>query len=322
MFFTNRISTTAFNISVQPERFVLGFAPRAGQKDKDTNFVFDPFLLEQTRLWWETADSEPLCLNGPTGCGKTSFIREFLLRVSAPFVELTCHRRLDKSALLGGFVPTQKGFEWQDGPAARAWREGLVLVINEFSIAPPEVWVAANDILEGGDLYLPQTGETIRRHPNARVVITDNMALGADAGDGYLGRESQDLSTVDRFWHIRCQYPAKELELDVVRRKTDDAAVTIPKQDVDCLLKGAIDFAALSRQKADSGIPSISTRVLIRLVRILFGWAQSRVKTIPIETIALDLAIANALNDESRKQLALLAEGTLNAAIDKVRRHF
>ena len=69
-------------------------------------------------------------------------------------------------------------------------------------------------------------------------------------------------------------------------------------------------------------IPSISTRVLIRLVRILFGWAQSRVKTIPIETIALDMVIANAPSDESRKQLALLAEGTLNAAIDKVRQHF
>ena len=301
MLFNNRISTNAFNLDVTPERFVLGFAPRAGQKGKDANFVFDPFLLEQTRLWWETADSEPLCLNGPTGW---------------------CHRRLDKSALLGGFVPTQKGFEWQDGPAARAWREGLVLVINEFSIAPPEVWVAANDILEGGDLYLPQTGETIPRHPNARVVITDNMALGADAGDGYLGRESQDLSTVDRFWHIRCQYPAKEIELDVVRRKTADAAVTIPKQEVNRLLKGAVDFAAMSRQRADSGIPSISTRVLIRLVRILLGWAQSRVKTIPIETIALDLAIANALSDESRKQLSLLAEGTLNIAIEAVRNGF
>ena len=322
MLFNHRISTTVFNLGVTPERFVLGFAPRAGQKDKDANFVFDPFLLEQTRLWWETADSEPLCLNGPTGCGKTSFIREFLLRVNAPSVELTCHRRLDKSALLGGFVPTQKGFEWQDGPAARAWREGLVLVINEFSIAPPEVWVAANDILEGGDLYIAQTGETIPRHPNARVVITDNMALGADAGDGYLGRESQDLSTVDRFWHIRCQYPAKEIEIDVVRRKTTDAAVNIPKQEVNRLLKGAVDFAALSRQQADSGIPSISTRVLIRLVRILLGWAQSRVKTIPIETIALDMAIANALSDESRKQLSLLAEGTLNVAIEAVRNGF
>lgn len=92
MLFNNRISTNAFNLDVTPERFVLGFAPRAEQKVKDANFVFDPFLLEQTRLWWETADSEPLCLNGPTGCGKTSFIREFLLRVNAPFVELTCHR--------------------------------------------------------------------------------------------------------------------------------------------------------------------------------------------------------------------------------------
>lgn len=211
MFFTNRISTTAFNISVQPERFVLGFAPRAGQKGKDANFVFDPFLLEQTRLWWETADSEPLCLNGPTGCGKTSFIREFLLRVNAPFVELTCHRRLDKSALLGGFVPTQKGFEWQDGPAARAWREGLVLVINEFSIAPPEVWVAANDILEGGDLYM--------LHDSIKYPPIDNRndppQLSKEVLSHAKKKEDHGLRCVQQ-WRIKNH--------DQTRRKSEDPA--------------------------------------------------------------------------------------------------
>lgn len=110
MLFTNRIPVLVFNLKT--ERCILGFGPFKGQKKPDPDFVFDPWILEQACLWWETADSEPLCLNGPTGCGKTTFIREFLVRVNAPFVELTCHRRLDKSALLGGFVPTKDGFEW------------------------------------------------------------------------------------------------------------------------------------------------------------------------------------------------------------------
>ena len=322
MLFTNRISTAAFGLNARTERFVLGFQPREGMKAKDPNFVFDPFRLEQTRLWWETADAEPLCLNGPTGCGKTSFIREFLLRVNAPFVELTCHRKLDKSALLGGFVPTQKGFEWRDGPAARAWREGLVLVINEFSIAPPEIWVAANDILEGGSLYIPQTGETIARHPNARVVITDNMALGADAADGYLGRESQDLSTVDRFWHIRCGYPAKEIELDIIRRKTADVAVGLPGEEVTSLIEAAIRFAADSRNpQADSPIPAISTRVLIRMMRIILNWAHSKVKEVDINKLSIELSIGNALNDDVREQLLTLSRGTLGCAIANLSEH-
>lgn len=189
-------------------------------------------------------------------------------------------------------------------------------------MAPPEVWVAANDILEGADLYVPQTGEKIPRHPNARIVITDNLALGGEAGNGYLGRESQDLSTVDRFWHIRCAYPSKETESDFLRRKTADVAEGISPLDRDCLIKGAINFAYLSRKEADTSIPAISTRVLIRITRILFGWARSQAKDVPIEKIALDLAIGNALDVETQQQLRLLAEGTLGVLIESVRKNF
>lgn len=262
-------------------------------------------LFEQMRFWWESEDTaEPLCLSGPTGCGKTSTVMQFMARLNAPVIAMTCRRRMDKSELLGSFVVqgSQGHFAWQDGPAAIAWSKGAVLVINEFSLAPAEVWVACNDILEGGDLYIPQTGETIKRHPNTRVVITDNCAMGdVDGSDEYLGRQMQDLSTIDRFMHIRCGYLPQELELSMLRRKTCGEKLSKDEKEITSC---AVKLAGLLRA-SEGTAPVLSTRVLLRLVKILLQWAAAgKPKSIksPLK-MALDLSIAAALPEVMQSAL-------------------
>ena len=61
----------------------------------------------------------------------------------------TARPRMDRRELIGRWVLGPNGMTWVDGPAALAWRNGWVLLINEFSAAPPEVWVSANDLLKG-----------------------------------------------------------------------------------------------------------------------------------------------------------------------------
>ena len=164
MQFTARIPARSFGF--ESEHTVLGFEPThiatlaARSITPDPEHLFEAEFFEEMRLWWEWDDTRsPLYISGPSGCGKTSTVLQFLARVHAPAVTVTCRRRTEKSDLIGQWgMDGSGGFAWFDGPAAIAWRYGCVLVINEFSLAPPEVWVAVNDLFEGDALYIERTG--------------------------------------------------------------------------------------------------------------------------------------------------------------------
>lgn len=116
----------------------------------DPCHVFEESFLEDFVLWWTWHDTRtPLYIAGPTGCGKTTSVLQFLARVNVPVISVTCSRRFVKDDLVGRWGAHEGSFAWIDGPATIAWKTGAVLLINEFSLAPPEVWVGANDIFEG-----------------------------------------------------------------------------------------------------------------------------------------------------------------------------
>ena len=226
MHFNARIPARAFGF--ESDHTVLGFKPTqktpaaARLITPDEDHLFDPEFFEELRLWWEWDDTRsPLYISGPSGCGKTSTVLQFLARVQAPVVTITCRRRTEKNDLIGQWgINASGGFSWFDGPAAIAWRHGCVLVINEFSLAPAEVWVALNDLFEGDALFIERKRELIARHPNARVIVTDNCRCGGAGMDSqYLARNLQDTSTIERFWHLEARWPAREAEKMLLMRK-------------------------------------------------------------------------------------------------------
>ena len=168
---------------------------------------FSHNVFAQLSLWWRFAEAEPLYISGPTGAGKSSTACQFCARLGMPVVSVMARPRMDRRELIGRWVMDEKGMRWVDGPAALCWRYGWILLINEFSCAGPELWVSCNDILEGLPLELDQVGRVLPRHPEARVIITDNTrgASSEAADEGFLGRRLQDRSTVDRFWHLRME---------------------------------------------------------------------------------------------------------------------
>ena len=135
---------------------------------------FAPEAYDGIAGWWNWGGAEPLLITGPAGSGKTASVLAFCAVMQMPAVVFTARPRMDRRELIGRWVLGPSGMTWVDGPAALAWRNGWVLLINEFSAAPPEVWVSANDLLEGLPLEIDQTGEVIDRHPLARIVFTDN----------------------------------------------------------------------------------------------------------------------------------------------------
>ncbi len=112
MQFTDCISARAFGLD--SDKTVLGFKSDSSRIGRivpiDPAHSFDPDFFEALRLWWEWNDTRaPLYISGPTGCGKTSGVMQFLARVGARASTVTCRARMDKNDLIGSYTVCEQG---------------------------------------------------------------------------------------------------------------------------------------------------------------------------------------------------------------------
>lgn len=283
----------------------------------DLCHVFEESFLEDFALWWTWHDTRtPLYIAGPTGCGKTTSVLQFLARVNVPVISVTCSRRFVKDDLVGRWGAHEGSFAWIDGPATIAWKTGAVLLINEFSLAPPEVWVGANDIFEGQPITIEKTGLSIPRHDNARVIVTDNCRCGTLPESAYSSRNQQDVSTCDRFWHLQASWPSPEVETRIVLARCERVVPGgLPAPAPDILARCAARFAQATRTNparetdfaSDDVPPALSTRVLIRLCEIFTQLLASGIAPDQALARAVRLAIGSALTDQACLALMELA---------------
>ena len=225
-------------------------------------------------VWWKLSKGEPLYISGPSGSGKTSTALQFCARLNVPVVSVTARARMDRRELIGHWAVKGGQTFFVDGPASLAWRHGWVLLINEFSAAPADMWVSCNDILEGLPLDNDATGEVIERHPMTRVIVTDNTrGHCAEIDDGFFGRQIQDRSVIDRFWHMRMEGLSEEDEAKLLLATADESLLAGFKPETvvrlcKALAKAGGDSRAAAASQAigfDSHAVPISFRALSRL---------------------------------------------------------
>lgn len=237
----------------------------------DSLYQFDRADYLQFALWWNCTSREPLLISGEAGCGKTSFVLQFAARTNMPVVQFTARSRMDKTELLGHWSLVNGETRWIPGPAELAWRHGWILLINEVSLAPAEVWVSCNDLFEGAALENPYTNEVIERHPNTRVVLTDNTTCGAlDVDAGYFDRNLQDRSVLDRFWHMKMHGLTEKRLQELLIVSVDDALASQFSFEVRAeLARRLVKLFQLSRDDSDRsvGLKNIIRVLSLRAIR-------------------------------------------------------
>lgn len=113
-------------------------------------------------------------LYGPPGTGK-SYAAHSAADGKAVY-SITLTPDTPAAELRGHYVPVGGAFEWRDGPALRAWREGARLVINEIDHAGGDAVSFLLNCLDSAAtarLTLP-TGETVRPADGFQAVATMN----------------------------------------------------------------------------------------------------------------------------------------------------
>jgi MoxR-like ATPase len=89
---------------------------------------------------------------------------------------ITLHENSSADELRGGFLPKAGLWDWFDGVAIRAWREGAILIIEEINRASDEVKSFLHAICDSeatASITLP-TGEKVKPAQGFKVIATMN----------------------------------------------------------------------------------------------------------------------------------------------------
>jgi nitric oxide reductase NorQ protein len=218
----------------------------------------------------------PIMLKGPTGCGKTRFVRHMAWRLDRPLVTVACHDDLSANDLTGRFLVHGGETVWQDGPLTLAARSGAICYLDEIVEARQDTVVVIHPLTDDRRvLPVEKAGELVEADPDFQLVVSYNP--------GYQN-VMKDLkpSTRQRFVTIDFDFSKPDDEIEIVGR---EAGVERP------IAAGLVKLAERVRRLRDRGLVEVaSTRLLVHAACLIAGGVEPR--------RACEVAIAGPLSDD------------------------
>src|SRR6266404_358858 len=182
----------------------------------DHKFYFDPFASRVVRKALTT--DRHVYLHGPAGCGKTMLVEQVCALLSHGLFRINPHDGITREFFLGGIKLKNGETYFQDGALPTAMRNGLALLVDEFSFLPPNLAAILHPVLErNGKLFSPETGEILRASPGFCVLATDNTGGKGDSTGQFTGTEVQNTATLDRFdYSVIMDYLPQDKEYSMI----------------------------------------------------------------------------------------------------------
>jgi len=218
----------------------------------------------------------PLMLKGPTGCGKTRFIRYMAHRLGRPVVTVACHDDLTAGDLVGRYLVKGGETVWIDGPLTHAVLIGAICYLDEIVEARQDTTVVIHPLTDDRRILpVEKTGETLTAPDEFMLVISFNP--------GYQSL-LKDLkpSTKQRFLALEFDYPAADKEAEIVAHESGVEISTA---------RSLILLGSKIRNLKDKGLEeTVSTRLLVYAGQLIQGGIPS--------PRACELAMLQPITDE------------------------
>ncbi len=149
-------------------------------------------------------------LKGPTGCGKTRFVRHMAARLGLGVNTVACHDDLSASDLLGRFLIKGSETKWVDGPLTASVRKGGICYLDEVVEARKDTTVIIHPLTDDRRiLTIDKTGEELTAPDDFMLVVSYNP------GYQHILKDLKP-STRQRFVALEFDYPPEDLEVQIV----------------------------------------------------------------------------------------------------------
>ncbi|MCB1755674.1 MAG: CbbQ/NirQ/NorQ/GpvN family protein [Gammaproteobacteria bacterium] len=241
------------------------------------------------RAW---ADRLPVMIKGPTGCGKTRFIRHMAARLGRPLYTVACHDDLTAADLVGRHLIAEQGTYWCDGPLTSAVREGAICYLDEIVEARKDTTVVLHPLTDDRRILpIERTGETLQAPPGFMLVVSYNP--------GYQNLlKGMKPSTRQRFIAMSFDFPEPAIEIEVLVGESGIAEETAAR-----LVRLAVALRALKDHDLEE---AASTRLLVYAAMLIRnGYAMKE---------ACRAALVEPLSDDPQTIAALME--VVDAAVD------
>ena len=186
----------------------------------------------------------PVLVQGDTSVGKTSLVTHLATVTGNKVVRVNNHEHTDIQEYVGSYTSDSSGkLVFKHGVLAEAMLQGHWVILDELNLAPTDVLEALNRVLDDNrELFIPETGETIRAAPGFRLFGTQNPP------GTYGGRKVLSRAFKNRFIELHFdQLPAKELEIILTGRCSLPASyskkMVAALKDLQKFRKGSAAFA-------------------------------------------------------------------------------
>jgi len=197
----------------------------------------------------------PVMIKGPTGCGKTRFIRHMASKIGCELYTVACHDDLTAADLVGRHLIDKNGTRWHDGPLTRSVREGAICYLDEVVEARKDTTVVLHPLTDDRRILpVERTGEILKAPNEFMLVVSYNP--------GYQNLlKGMKPSTRQRFVAISFDFPTPELETEILQVEVGiDAA----------LAEKLVGLARSLRAIKDYDLEeAASTRLLVYAARLI-----------------------------------------------------
>ena len=229
------------------------------------------------------ANTLPVLLKGPTGCGKTRFMEYIAWRLARPLITVSCHDDLSASDLVGRYLISAGDTVWVDGPLARAVRSGAICYLDEIVEARKDTTVVIHPLADDRRaLPMEKRGEVLEAGPEFCLALSYNPGYQSVLKD-------LKQSTRQRFVALEFDYPEPALERRIVQTESGVAPGVAER---------LVRFAKMTRNLKGSGLDEgASTRLLVHAAKLIVAGIAPGA--------ACDSAVARALTDDPETIAAL-----------------
>lgn len=188
----------------------------------DPSFWIDEEALEI--LAYSIAENKNCMMVGPTGCGKSTLVKNFASLLNQPARRINFNRDTRASDVIGEkTLDEDRKIKFIDGVFTQCARNGWWVLLDELDAAPPGVLMRMQSALEEErQLVLTENdAEEVEIHPDFRIISTSNTKGQGDSCGQYAGTHVVNVSTLNRFAVVvEMNFPPRDKEVEIITTKS------------------------------------------------------------------------------------------------------